>query len=234
MKKTLLTLITILFIAVGYSQNAVLLKNESIEISDSIFTTKNKAKSYFDFFSNSDTFKWKEDLENNCEDRANAVSILLDEWGIPNYKVWIFNSSFLNKGKSKLCGDCPNSICWGFHVATIIPYKENNKVKHIVIDPATLNSSNNISFWAKNITCSGTNYYLITDGNKYIWSKKGAEFSKETFWVRNEKNFKWTMQGLAGINGKSIGGKMSLLFGNKEVKKTKKKFNYLLKNNPIK
>lgn len=234
MKKILLILITILFKNIGYSQNAELLKNESIEISDSIFTAKRKAESYFDFFSNSDAFKWKEDLKNNCEDRANAVSILLDKWGIPNYKVWIFNGSFLNKGKSKLCGNCPNSICWGFHVATIIPYKEDNKIKHVVIDPATLNSPNDILFWAKNITCSETNYYLITDGNKYIWSKRGSEFSKGSFWVRNEKNFKLTMQGLAGINGKSIGGKVSLLFGKRKVKETKKKFSYLLENNPIK
>ena len=52
--------------------------------------TKQEAEKFFIFFKNCKPFRWT-DANNNCEDRANAVCILLDKWNIQNGKGWAFS-----------------------------------------------------------------------------------------------------------------------------------------------
>jgi hypothetical protein len=58
-------------------------------ISDEIETdkaiTKDQAEKLFTFCTDCAPFRWS-DANNNCEDRANALCILLDEWKIQNAK----------------------------------------------------------------------------------------------------------------------------------------------------
>jgi hypothetical protein len=231
--KLIVTILVCLQSIVLFSQNTQLLEESSNDLDSSQFVSHSIAQKYYSFFEESDLFIWT-DVANNCEDRANAVSILLDAWDVPNYKVWIFNGSFLKKEKSKLCGDCPDNICWGFHVATVIPYKENGTFKHCVVDPATLDKKSSVNEWGENLTCSGTTYYMFTNGKKYIFSKSGTQFGKDTFWNRNSKNLKWTFEGLAGINGKNFWHAMGKPFKKKKIKKLKADFARLKENNPIK
>lgn len=233
MKKLIMTLLLIVsqcYCLIG--QKAEELGSENLIIKNDLYISKEKAQKYFEYFSQSSLFHW-DDVKNNCEDRANATSILLESWKVPNYKVWIFTGQFLGKEKSKLCGNCPSQACWKYHVATIIPYIENGEIDFLVVDPATLNHSSNIQDWADNISCNGVNYYFITSGDKYIFSKKGTSLTKDSFYVRNKKNFKWTMEGLSEINGRSFKGKLSKFFRRRKIRRTKEEFNKLLGNNPI-
>ncbi len=217
---------------VSYSQDVQFLKESSNNLDSTQYVTDVMAQEYYNFFDTCSLFIWT-DVANNCEDRANGASILLDAWGVPHYKIWIFNSGHLEKGTSKLCGDCPENACWGFHVATVIPYMKSGEYKLCVIDPATLNKASSEVEWAENITCSGTNYYMFTSGKKYMYSKKGKQFGKDTFWGQGKKNLKWTHEGLAGINGKNFWQAIGKPFKKKKITWVKSKLASLKNNNPI-
>src|SRR5690349_11477726 len=91
-------------------------------LSDEIITnhavTKDEANSIFQFFKNSSLFRWQ-DANNDCEDRANAICILLDHWKIPNYKGWVFSGSFLKNNGGGLTN------LWNYHVAASLPVTED-------------------------------------------------------------------------------------------------------------
>jgi hypothetical protein len=234
LKRVLISLLMVCsFFLTSFSQNAELFEQQTNDLDSTKFLTEAQMKEYYTFFDTCSLFIWG-DVDNNCEDRANGISMLLEAWDIPHYKIWIFNQPFLEMGSSKLCGDCKNKdACWGFHVATVIPYVENGEYKISVIDPATLDQPATDVEWAENITCSGTNYYMFTDGDKYMYSQSGKKFAKDTFWGRGKKNTKWTYEGLAGINGKDFWQAIGKPFKKKKIKWVKSELARLKSDNPL-
>ncbi|MDQ6902370.1 MAG: protein-glutamine glutaminase family protein [Bacteroidota bacterium] len=192
-----------------------LFKNEISDVIDSENAmTKENAKAIFNFFHKSKLFRWQ-DANNDCEDRANAICILLDEWNIPNAKSWVF-SGYMFKKKGYL------ENMWKYHVATILPVKENEKINFYAIDPATNRHLTLVKDWAENVTDNPHSYYILKNGTNYIFDPRTIK--NKTWSKRNKGNFNWTMQGLAGINGLSSKGKATLAFNKKKVMKTKDAF----------
>ncbi|HWH62722.1 MAG TPA: protein-glutamine glutaminase family protein [Ginsengibacter sp.] len=185
--------------------------------------TKQEAEKFFIFFKNCKPFRWT-DANNNCEDRANAVCILLDKWNIQNGKGWAFSGYVFKK-----IGYLKN--LWKYHVAALLPVKEEGKINYYIIDPATSDKLVTIADWAANITDNPHSYYLIKNGNYYIFNAKKIE--KNNWYKRNKRNYNWTMQGLNGINGVSGKGKAQLAFNKNRVVKTKKIFEELKNLQPV-
>ena len=180
-------------------------------LSDEIGTdkamTKEQADKLFAFFKNCATFRWQ-DTNNNCEDRANAICILLDEWKIQNGKGWVFSGYVFNK-----IGYLKN--LWKYHVAVLLPVREGIVINFYIMDPATSDKLILIADCAANITYNPHSYYLIKKGNYYIFNANRIE--KDNWYKRNKRNYNWTIQGLSGINGVSSTGKAQLAFNKKKV-----------------
>jgi hypothetical protein len=189
--------------------------SDVIETDKSI--TKQEAEKLFTFFKNCKSFRWA-DANNNCEGRANAVCILLDEWNIQNGKGWAFSGYFFKK-----IGYLKN--LWKYHVAALLPVKEEGKVNYYIIDPSTSDKLLNVTDWAANITDNPHSYYLIKNGDYYIFNQGKVE--KDSWHKRNKRNYKWTIQGLSGINGVSGKGKAQLVFNKNKVLETKRLFEEL-------
>ncbi len=183
----------------------LLAQSLSVEIKTGFDVSKDQAERLFSFFKDCRLFRWS-DANNDCEDRANAICILLDEWNIPNYKGWVFSGYVFKK-----IGYLKNF--WKYHVAAAIPVIEEGEVIIYIIDPATTKSIKNIEDWAGNVTDNPHSYYLLKPGKVYIFPKK---ISKEPWYERNKRNYNWTIQGLSGINGLSTKGKAQLRFNKKK------------------
>lgn len=192
------------------------------EVKDSGLT-KEQGEQYFQFFKTSPLFRWQ-DANNDCEDRANAICLALDAWGIPNYKGWVFSASFLNKGEGCLKNN------WGYHVAAMIAIAEGEGLRFYIIDPATLPNLEPIEQWANKATETTASYYCITTGDTYIFSP--GNINPATWYTRNRQNYKWTIQGLAGINGVTRTGKAQLIFQKPRIKKWKHGFEELVRHKP--
>jgi len=192
------------------------------EIKDSKLTNA-QGKALFQFFKTHPLFRWQ-DANNDCEDRANAVCLALDAWGIANYKGWVFSESFLNRGMGCLRNN------WGYHVAAMLAIAEGNGLRFYIIDPATLATLETIEQWANGATETASSYYCITTGDTYIFSP--GNIAPGTWYCRNRQNFKWTMQGLAGINGVTQMGKAQLVFRKKHIKKWEAEFKGLQQHKP--
>jgi len=186
--------------------------------------TKEQAEELFQFFSDCTLFRWK-DVNNDCEDRANALCMLLDSWHLPNCKAWVFSGFFLNKGWGSL------SNFWNYHVAAAIPVMEESGVVYYVLDPATLNRLHTVFHWADGITAEAYSYHLIKHGNYYIFPP--GKIYKDNWFRRNRQNYKWTIQGLSGINGVSKTGKAQVCFNKNRILKTEKVFNDFKRNKPF-
>jgi hypothetical protein len=195
----------------------------SDEIETDKVITKEQAEKLFTFFKDCPTFRWP-DANNNCEDRANAICILLDEWKIQNGKGWVFSGYVFKK-----TGYLKN--LWKYHVAALLPVQEGVAINYYIIDPATSGKLVLIEDWAANITDNPHSYYLIKDGNYYIFSP--GKIEKDNWYKRNKRNYNWTMQGLSGINGVSSKGKAQLSFNKKKVLKTERLFKELKKLKPV-
>lgn len=181
------------------------------------------ANEIFAYFKSSPLFRWG-DANNDCEDRANAACLLLDEWKIPNAKAWVFGGSF----RKKEAGNLNNR--WNYHVASALPIQFGNNVVYYVIDPATSSQVIPVDQWALQITETGTSYHFIKQGDYYIFPE--GEITKYNWFKRNRRNYNWTMQGLSGINGASIKGKAQLAFKKVQPKKTEAAFKKLLIERP--
>lgn len=196
-------------------------------LSDEIETDKRidkfVAAKLFTFFKECKTFRWQ-DANNDCEDRANAICLLLDEWKVPNAKAWVFSGYVFNK-----IGYLKN--LWKYHVAAAIPIAQDGQINYYVIDPATNDDLTNIEDWAANVTDNPHSYHLVKKGHYYIFNEK--KIKKDNWYQRNKGNFNWTMQGLSGINGISSKGKAQLAFLKNKVRKTKKDFEELKYQNPL-
>lgn len=190
----------------------------SDDIKNNHTVTKEEAISLFEFFKNSALFRWQ-NVNNDCEDRANAICILLDHWQIPNYKGWVFSGSFLKKSGGALAN------LWNYHVAASLPVLEEKEIVHYIIDPATLDSIATINFWANNISETGPNFYLVKSSNYYIFPP--GKINRDNWFGRNSQNYKWTMQGLSGINGVSKTGKAQICFNKSKIRSTEERFRRL-------
>ena len=198
------------------------------ELSDSLgesnTVSKQLANQLFDFFRNNPLFKW-EQANNDCEDRANAVCILLEQWKVSCLKAWVFSGCFLKKGEGQLINN------WNYHVAAAIPVNVEGNRSYYIIDPATLNEINNIEFWAANVTAFAHSHYLVKAAETYIFN--APTITKENWHKRNRQNYKWTIQGLAGINGVTKTGKAELVFKKALIKNTANAFQQLMQDKPL-
>jgi hypothetical protein len=106
----------------------------------------------------------------------------------------------------------------------MLPVKEQatDILEYYVIDPAHASSLQKIVDWANVITKQDFSYHLIKTGYTYIFPT--GIISKENWHYRNKQNFKWTIQGLAGINGVSNTGKAAVTFKKYKIRRTLKSF----------
>lgn len=188
-----------------------------------IFLSIEKAEALFTFFRTHPLFRWS-DSNNDCEDRANAICMILDKWALPNYKGWVFGGNFLTKETGYLINN------WKYHVATILPVKDKEGLNFYVIDPATLQKPSTILEWATNITDAPFSHYLIKWNRYYIFPE--AEIERDNWHELNRQNYKWTIQGLAGINGVAKKGQAEIVFNKNRVRNTEQRFKELIKAKP--
>jgi hypothetical protein len=184
---------------------------------------RDEADRLFNFFKSCELFRWS-DANNDCEDRANAICLLLDAWHIPNYKGWVFSGYFLKRENSNLTNN------WNYHVAALLPVQENDEIKYYIIDPATADHLITIEDWASIVTHSPFSYHVIKSADYYIFPSNKIE--KDKWHKRDKRNHRWTMQGLSGINGVSSVGKAQLSFKKHRVKRTEMLFNKLKEQSP--
>lgn len=192
------------------------------DLSDQVYLnnalTLQEANNIFEFFKTHWLFKWN-DAHNDCEDRANAICILLDQWRIPNYKGWVFSGNFLKGEQGTL-----NNL-WNYHVAAAVPVYIDNIIYLYMIDPATLSQVATIEFWASSVTEFPYSYYLIKFGNLYIFP---AEYIQRDNWHwRDQENYRWTIEGLAGINGVAPDGEYYINNNRRLIERTRTEFNKL-------
>ena len=185
--------------------------------------TKVQADKLYLYFKHAPLFRWHQ-YQNDCEDRANAACILLDSWNIPNYKAWVFSGSYLNRNGGSLRNT------WKFHVAPLIALKEGDRLNYYVIDPAMLGSLDTMELWADKVTEDHGSAHFVTNGDFYIFSP--GKLHSEHWFKRNRQNYKWTIQGLAGINGVSSAGKAQLCFCKRRINETEHRFRRLLQQRP--
>ncbi len=163
----------------------------------------------FQLFKDHPLFNWK-DANNGCEGRADAVCVLLDAWGIPNYKAWIFGGAYLKGHIGALKQN------WKYHVAAVLAVQEQQNIVHYVIDPATADTLQTVEKWAAGITQLPHSYYCIRKADWYIFP--GKDISNALWHERNKQNRKWMIQCLAGINGLTPTGKARLCFNKNRLK----------------
>ncbi len=185
--------------------------------------SKIELKSVFTYFKNCTLFRWA-DANNDCEDRANAICMLLDAWQIPNGKGWVFSGRLLKKGSGILRN------FWQYHVAAMLPVQEGNTRDYYVIDPSISDEAELIGNWAEHVTEIPQSYYVVRPGIEYIFH--AGKIKNDNWHERDEQNFKWTIQGLAGINGLSAVGKAYITFNKKKIEKTSVSFNKLKAQKP--
>ena len=192
-------------------------------IPTSPWLTRREADQLFTFFKQCRLFRWQ-DVNNDCEDRANAACMLLDQWNLPACKAWVFSGSFLKRDGGQLRHQ------WKYHVAAALPVKEEDALSFFILDPATLSETCTIAQWAAQITDTPNSYHFVKSGEVYIFNP--ANLTKDFWYKQNRQNYKWTLQGLAGINGVSRTGKAQLVFNKSRIAKTQKAFQQLLQNKP--
>lgn len=188
-------------------------------LSDLVLTTKTISKEYAErilvYFKNNPLFRWS-DAHNDCEDRANAICILLKEWNIPNYKGWVFGGAYLKRQEGSLIN------FWNYHVAAALPVSENGETVFYMIDPSTSGMLEPIALWAEKATDVACSYYLIKDSSNYIFP--GCKLFRDNWHKQNKQNLKWTIQGLAGINGVAKSGQAALVFNKRRIENMEHKF----------
>jgi hypothetical protein len=196
----------------------------SDEVADDLYVTKTMAVRIFEFFQNNSLFLWSD--IHNCEDRAEAMAILLLHWGIPHYKAWLFDSYFLKNEAGSLHNE------WNYHVCLMLPVKENplDEIEYYVIDPAHSNHLQKMFLWADVLTKNAFSYHIIKNGYTYIFPT--GQITQQNWHYRNKQNFKWTIQGLAGINGVSNSGKAAVVFKKYKIQRTLKSFTELKNKKP--
>ncbi len=194
------------------------------DITDSSKTiSKLQAGYIMQFFAAQPLFNWNK-TNNGCEARADAVSVVLQQWGIPHYKGWVFSGKYL---KNHYGGLKQN---WNYHVAVLLQVMEEGKLIHYIIDPATATDLQTFYNWAVGVTDFAHSYQLIKEPHWYIFD--GRKITPNNWNSRNRQNRKWMIQGLAGINGLTAKGKAALVFNKNRIKKTAIAFEKLKQQQP--
>ncbi len=186
--------------------------------------SKAEANHVFQYFQQSRLFRWA-DAKNDCEDRAHAICLLLDSWGIPNYKGWVFSGAYLKRTSGSLIN------LWNYHVAAALPVKEGENAFVYIIDPSTFQRLATLYAWADAITGDECSYYLVRENEDYIFNE--SQIKADNWYKKNRQNYKWTMQGLAGVNGVTLKGKAQLVFKKKKIAETEKAFKASLNRKPF-
>jgi hypothetical protein len=186
--------------------------------------SKTQAERLFGFFKQHRLFNWKAS-HNGCEGRADAVCVLLDAWGIPNYKGWVFGGAYLKKHIGGLVNN------WNYHVAPVLLVEEEGAIIHYTLDPATGDSLQRIEEWAAGVTQLPHSYYFTREAHWYIFPHTNIGRSK--WHSRNRQNRKWMIQCLAGINGLTATGKAKLSFNKAVLKRVLAAFEREKKKNPL-
>ena len=185
--------------------------------------TKEEAGRLFLFFQQCPLFRWG-NAQNDCEDRANAICMLLDSWNVPNYKGWVFSGAFLKRTTGNLVN------FWNYHVAAALPVMEEGLIIPYIVDPATTAVPVTLHTWADAVTHDECSYYLVRRSEDYIFDQ--PTITNDNWHQRNRQNYKWTMQGLAGINGVAATGKAQLVFNKRRIENTEQAFKKLLGKKP--
>jgi len=173
--------------------------------------SKVQAEQLFLFFKKHPLFNWT-NSNNGCEGKADAICVLLEEWGIPNYKAWVFGGAYL---KGHIGGLKQN---WNYHVAPLVPVLQDGQILYYVLDPATADTLQLINEWAAAITELAHSYYCSRQSHWYIFPIKNIS---TTHWnTRNRQNRKWMIQCLIGINSLTATGKARLCFNKAGIKNT--------------
>jgi hypothetical protein len=197
------------------------------KLSDAVDTNSNvlmsTAEELIAFFAAHPLFKWGYS-HNGCEARADAVCVLLDEWGIPNYKAWVFSGRFLKSHVGELKQN------WKYHVAALLPVLDNGEIIHYVIDPATSAGLQTMYGWAANVTDYAHSYHFVKEPHFYIFHDR--KITQANWHERNRRNRKWMIQGLANVNGLTAKGKAALIFNKGRIKNTAAAFERLKKHRP--
>ena len=168
-------------------------------------------------------FHWND--IHNCEDRAEAIAILLTHWQIPHFKAWVFSGYFLNRNMGSLKNK------WNYHVAVMLPTLVGTELSAMVLDPTHSATLVSVEDWANEVTLDAQSHHLVKQGHVYIFPV--GPIKNENWHHRNRQNYKWTMQGLAGINGVSTKGKAAVTFNKFKIARTIKAFQVLQRNNPF-
>lgn len=187
--------------------------------------SKTQAEAIMQFFAAQPLFTWSKS-NNGCEARADAVCVLLQHWGIPHYKAWVFSGKYL---KNHIGGLKQN---WNYHVAALLQVMEAGELVLYIIDPATSPELQTLYNWSAGITDYAHSYQLIKEPHLYIFS--GKKITAHNWNSRNRQNRKWMMQGLAGINGLAAKGKAALVFNKRRIKRTALAFEKLKQQQPFK
>ncbi len=154
----------------------------------------NQAEKLFEIFQNSPAFDWT-DRDNNCEDRANAVTLILDKWNVSNGKIWIF------AGKNASYGDKTGTLDgWSYHVAACIFVGNEDDYDTLIIDPVSNpNKLLSIDEWVEATSVKSTNIYFFTNNDKY---QQNAVKLRPT-WKYSKDYFDATIKGLTRYNAYS-------------------------------
>ena len=193
------------------------------DIDDTKTISKKQAENIMQFFKTTNLFNWY-NSHNGCEARAEAICVLLEAWGIPCYKAWVFSGYFLKKHIGGLKKN------WNYHVAPVLLVKEESKIVLYIIDPATSPELQILNDWAAGVTDYPHSYHFVKEAHWYIFSER--KITSTNWNRRNRQNQKWMIQGLAGINGLSSRGKAALVFNKRSIKNTSASFDKLKKNMP--
>jgi hypothetical protein len=174
----------------------------------------------FDLLASEPLFNWQHQ-HNFCEARAEAASLLLEAAGLPHAKCWVFGAAFLYKG---FVGGLKHH--WNYHVAVAMPVLQEGRLQWLVLDPSTARSPISPEAWASAVTEYPHSYHLLKQADYYIFPDPGSK--KPNWHRRHHRNFRWAMQGLAGINGLTPTGRAQLVFGKQKIARTTRQFWQLL------
>jgi Glutaminase len=198
--------------------------NIADEVDTGKTVSRQLAQQLMDFFKQHPLFNWK-DINNGCEARADAICVLLQEWGIPHFKGWVFSGWYLKKHVGALKQN------WNYHVAPLLPVSENGSIVFYMIDPATGGELQTLYDWAAGETEYAHSYHLVKEAHWYIFSDK--KITRSNWNARNRQNRKWMIQGLAGVNSLNAKGKAALVFNKGRIKNRLTAFEQLKRSRPF-
>lgn len=185
--------------------------------------SKGQAEQLFRFFEQHPLFGWH-NSHNGCEGRADAVCVLLDHWGIPNHKAWVFGGAFL---RNHIGGLKQN---WNYHVAAVLPVEENGRRNYYVLDPSATTSLTPVEEWAGAITLFPHSYYCIRQAHWYVFP--ATKIRSLPWHTRNRQNRKWMIQCLANVNSITATGRAALCFNKVRLKNKALAFEQLKRMKP--